>query len=145
MINADLDLACSTVQQAIQRICEHYQVDYVTLHVFRSGEDAENKPYVRTNYPDAWVRHYLLNDYVRIDPVLQMAEQVAGPFCWSTITPQGQQLEMMQQAVQHGLGQTGFSVRTSMPSVVVACFRSMHEMREVATTGSRIWQECATN
>ena len=111
MTAADLDLSCCTVQQAIQRICERYQVDYVTLHVFRSGEDAENKPYVRTNYPDSWVRHYLLNDYVRIDPVLQMAEQVAGPFCWTTITPQGRQVDMMELAIQHGLGRTGFSVR----------------------------------
>ena len=83
----------------------------MTLHLFRSGEDAQNKPFVRTNYPDAWVSHYLLNDYVRIDPVLQMAEQVAGPFCWSSITPLGEQQQMMAQAIEHGLGQTGFSVR----------------------------------
>lgn len=66
---------------------------------------------VRTNYPDAWISHYLLNDYVRIDPVLQMAENTAGPFCWSTIKPQSHQLEMMEQAAFHGVGQTGFSLR----------------------------------
>ncbi len=108
---ADIDLKSCTVQVAVQRIADAYQVDYVTLHVFRSGEDAQNKPYVRTNYPDAWVSHYLLNDYVRIDPVLQMAERTAGPFCWSSITPQGQQVEMMEQAAKHGLGKTGFSAR----------------------------------
>jgi len=85
---ADIDLESSTVQEAVQQVADLYQVDYVTLHLFRSGEDAQNKPYVRTNYPDAWVTHYLLNDYVRIDPVLKLAEQVAGPFCWSTITLQ---------------------------------------------------------
>ena len=106
-----IDMTSCTVQDAIQRIADSYQVDFVTLHLFRSGEDAQNKPYVRTNYPDAWVSHYLLNDYVRIDPILQMAEQIAGPFCWSTITPQGQQIEMMEHAAKHGLGQTGFSVR----------------------------------
>lgn len=108
---SQIDLAAVTVQHAVQRIADAYLVDYVTLHLFRSGEDAQNKPYVRTNYPDAWVSHYLLNDYVRIDPVLKMAEQVAGPFCWSAIKPQGEQVDMMEQAAKHGLGRTGFSVR----------------------------------
>lgn len=107
----DSDLKSCTVRDAIQKIADAYGVDYVTLHLFRSGEDAQNKPYVRTNYPDTWVSHYLLNDYVRIDPVLHMAEQIAGPFCWSCVTPQGDQLEVMEQAAKHGLGQTGFSVR----------------------------------
>jgi DNA-binding CsgD family transcriptional regulator len=108
---ADIDLKSCTVQHAVQRIADFYQVDYVTLHLFRSGEDAQNKPYVRTNYPDAWVCHYLLNDYVRIDPVLQMAERTVGPFCWSSISPQDDQVEMMEQTIKYGLGQTGFSVR----------------------------------
>jgi len=108
---AAVDLKSCTVREAVQRIADGYQVDYVTLHLFRSGEDAQNKPYVRTNYPDAWVSHYLLNDYVRIDPVLQMAERVAAPFCWSSITLQGDQIEMMEQAHKHGLGKTGFSAR----------------------------------
>lgn len=108
---AKIDLQSCTAQDAVQRLADFYGVEFVTLHLFRSGEDAQNKPYVRTNYPDAWVSHYLLNDYVRIDPVLHMAERIAGPFCWSTIKPQGQQIEMMDQAAKHGLGQTGFSVR----------------------------------
>lgn len=108
---ADIDMEACTVQDAVPRIACAYGVDYVTLHLFRSGEDAQNKAYVRTNYPDAWITQYLLNDYVRIDPILQMAERVAGPFCWSTVTPAGPQLEVMEQAAKHGLGQTGFSVR----------------------------------
>lgn len=111
MTLAELDLNSSTVQDAVSRIANFYQVEYATLHLFRSGEDAQNKPYVRTNYPDAWVSHYLLNDYVRIDPVLHMAEQIAGPFCWTSITPNGPQVDMMEQAAKHGLGPTGFSVR----------------------------------
>ena len=107
----DLDLSTCTVQQAVQDIADVYGVEFVTLHLFRSGDDAQNKPYVRTNYPDAWVSHYLLNDYVRIDPVLQMAEHTAGPFCWSVIDPEPHQLGMMEQAFKHGVGPTGFSVR----------------------------------
>lgn len=111
MTRANIDLTSCSVQVAVQKIAEAYGVDYVTLHLFRAGEDAQNKPYVRTTYPDAWISHYLLNDYVRIDPVLQMAEQIPGPFCWSSITVQDHQREMMAQAAKYGLGPTGFSVR----------------------------------
>lgn len=74
---ADIETEAHTVQDAVGLIAAYYPVDFVTLHLFRSGEDAQNKPYVRTTYPHAWVSHYLLNDYVRIDPVLQMAERIA--------------------------------------------------------------------
>lgn len=108
---AEIEVETHTVQDAVGMVAAYYQVEFATLHLFRSGEDAQNKPYVRTNYPHAWVSHYLLNDYVRIDPVLQMAERIAGPFCWSGIVPQGAQIAMMEQARNHGLGMTGFSVR----------------------------------
>ena len=107
----DFNLGPGSVQEAVRRIADVFQVDFVTLHLFRAGDDAQNKPYVRTNYPDAWVSHYLLNDYVRIDPILEMAERTAGPFCWSTIKPRPDQGAMMEQAIKHGVGQTGFSVR----------------------------------
>lgn len=133
---ADIDLKSCKVQDAVQRIADFYQVDYVTLHLFRSGEDAQNKPYVRTNYPDAWVRHYLLNDYVRIDPVLQMAERTAGPFCWSSISPQGVQVEMMEQTIEYGLGQTGFSVR----HVDAIGRRSVLSFNAHDAKGGNIWE-----
>ncbi|MEP1768442.1 MAG: LuxR family transcriptional regulator [Sulfitobacter sp.] len=106
-----LNLDSCTVQEAVLRIARFYEVDFVTLHLFRGGEDAQNKPYVRTNYPDAWVSHYLLNDYVRVDPVLELAEQIAGPFCWTKINPRQEQREFMETAIKHGVRQTGFSVR----------------------------------
>lgn len=99
-----------SVQDCVPCIARHFDVDYVTLHLFRGGDDAKNKPYVRTNYPDAWVSRYLLNDYVRIDPVLQKAETTAEPFCWSTITLGPHHLDMMEQARKHGVHETGFSV-----------------------------------
>ena len=59
MDHDDLNLGTFTVQQTVQRIASFYRIDFVTLHLFRGGDDAQNKPYVRTNYPDAWVSHYL--------------------------------------------------------------------------------------
>jgi len=107
----NVDYLAETVQDSVHTIARRFEVEYVTLHLFRGGDDAKNKPYVRTNYPDAWVSRYLLNDYVRIDPVLQMAETTDIPFCWSTIPLTPDHMEMMEQARQHGVGQTGFSLR----------------------------------
>lgn len=106
----DLDYLADSVQASVPHIARHFEVEYVTLHVFRAGHDAQNKPYVRTNYPDAWVSRYLLNDYVRIDPVLQMAEKTNVPFCWSTLDVTSAHHDMMQEAADHGLYPTGFSV-----------------------------------
>lgn len=105
-----VDYLSGSVQDCVQSIAHHFNVDHVTLHLFRGGDDAKNKPYVRTNYPDAWVSRYLLNDYVRIDPVLQKAETTVAPFCWSTITHASEHIDMMEQAVKHGVGQSGFSI-----------------------------------
>ncbi len=132
----DLNLGSCTVQDAIQQIADAYHVDFVTLHLFRSGEDAQNKPYVRTNYPAAWVSHYLLNDYVRIDPVLQMAETTVGPFCWSLVTHRPDQVDMMEQAIKHGVGQSGFSVR----HVDAIGRRSVLSFNAQQTTSGETWE-----
>ncbi len=106
----DIDYLAGSVQVSVAQIARHFSVDHVTLHLFRGGSDAENKPYVRTNYPDAWISRYLLNDYVRIDPVLQMAKGVTGPFCWSAIRLEAEHEEMMAHAAKHGVSPFGFSV-----------------------------------
>jgi DNA-binding CsgD family transcriptional regulator len=108
-LRSDIILAGS-VQESIELLTDFFKVDYFTLHLFRGGTDVGIIPYVRTNYPAGWVSHYLLNDYVRIDPVLKHAESHFDPFCWSDITLDGPQLQMMQNAIAAGVGQTGFSI-----------------------------------
>ena len=105
----DIDYLAASVQQSIPHVASRFGVEFVTLHLFRGGKDAQDIPYVRTNYPEAWVSHYLLNDYVRIDPVLQMAEATDAPFCWSSLRLEPAHAEMMQQAAEHGVWPTGFS------------------------------------
>lgn len=127
------------MQEAIQKIADAFQVEYVTVHLFRSGEDAQDKPYVRTNYPVAWVSHYLLNDYVRIDPVLQMAEQIAGPFCWTAITPRTDQLEMMKQAVRHAyMMENDMKRLTQVLALILLLIAAVWFLASGSTTSLRI-------
>jgi len=108
-LRSDIILAGS-VQETIELLTSFFDVDFFTLHLFRSGTDVSISPYVRTNYPDGWVSHYLLNDYVKIDPVLMHAQKNQMLFCWSEITLNTGQLEMMHRAIAAGVGQTGFTV-----------------------------------
>ena len=105
-----VDYLASSVQDSVHAVVERFDVKYVTLHLFRGGDDARNNPYVRTNYPDAWISRYLLNDYVRIDPVLLKASTTTEPFCWTAITLAPEHQDMMEQAIKHGVMRTGFSI-----------------------------------
>lgn len=108
-LKSDIILSGS-VQESIELLTQFFEVDFFTLHLFRGGNDGTNSPYVRTNYPDVWVSQYLLNDYVRIDPVLQRAQKTDEPFCWSSLTLDMQQLQMMEKAIAAGVGQSGFTI-----------------------------------
>jgi DNA-binding CsgD family transcriptional regulator len=129
-----------SVQDMIAQVTEAMDVDFGTLHLFRGGHDATNRPFVRTTYPDAWVSQYLLNDYVRIDPVLQHALTHPDPFCWSTLELNAQQKQMMQNAIAAGVGQTGFTVS----HVDEIGRRSMLSMNAKRAVGGETWQPYLT-
>ena len=103
-------LLSGSIQESVELIARAYQVDYFTFHLFRPRAAGPDSPFVRTNYPNGWVSHYLLNDYIRIDPVVAHAFKTEAPFCWSALVLDRAQLGMMQTAVQMGLGLSGFSV-----------------------------------
>jgi DNA-binding CsgD family transcriptional regulator len=134
-LKSDIILSGS-VQESIELLTGFYEVDFFTLHLFRGGIDASNSPYVRTNYPDAWVSQYLLNDYVRIDPVLEHARTHDEPFCWSQITLNLEQLKMMEKAIGAGVGQTGFTV-THVDSIGR---RSMLSFNAKEARGGETWE-----
>ncbi|WP_136444093.1 LuxR family transcriptional regulator [Pacificoceanicola onchidii] len=108
-LRSDIILSGS-VQESIALLTDFFEVEFFTLHLFRNGKEANNTPYVRTNYPDGWVAQYLMNDFVKIDPVLMHAEGTDDPFCWSEITLDLPQMQLMEKAIASGIGQTGFTV-----------------------------------
>lgn len=42
-------------------------------------------PFFLTNYPDGWVQHYLDQDYLSIDPVVEEGPRRQLPFRWSDV------------------------------------------------------------
>lgn len=68
-----------------------------------------DQPFALTTYPADWAEHYLENDYVQHDPVLQTAHAGMRPFDWpwlsrsASLTPLQQQ--MMAEAADFGVSQ----------------------------------------
>ena len=99
-----------SVQEALEVIGRHYGIDYVTFHMVSNVKENLDNPFVRTTYPTDWVSHYLLNNFVVIDPVLKNALQTEKPFCWDTLEHTPESLRIIEEAAKFGLGAQGFSV-----------------------------------
>jgi len=99
-----------SVQGAIEAIGRHYGIDFVTFHMVSNVKKKLDNPFVRTTYPTAWVSHYLLNNFVVIDPILQKAVTSDAPFCWSTLqlTPASQRI--LTESAKFNIGRHGYSV-----------------------------------
>lgn len=99
-----------SVQKALEAIGRHYGIDYVTFHMVSNVKEKLDNPFVRTTYPTEWVSHYLLNNFVVIDPILKNAILSEEAFCWSTLELTSSNLRMLEEAGKFGLGKNGYSV-----------------------------------
>jgi len=99
-----------SVQEALEIIGSHYGIDYVTFHMVSNVKDKLDNPFVRSTYPSNWISHYLMNNFVVIDPILKKAIATDEAFCWSSIeiTPANQRI--FEDSAKFGLGNNGYSV-----------------------------------
>lgn len=100
----------ATVSGALEIFQRKYGVDFVTYHLALTVADVVDTPYVRTTYPDFWVSRYLLNGYVKIDPVLHAGLVRQMPFNWREVdVPEGVH-DFLVDAQRHGIGANGYSI-----------------------------------
>ncbi|CDM60263.1 MULTISPECIES: LuxR family transcriptional regulator [Rhizobium] len=102
--------AASNVDAAIRSLQTAYDVDHVTYHLAQTISHRVDAPFVRTTYPDAWVSRYLLNGYVKIDPVVREGFLRQLPFDWSEVEPTLEAYALLVDAQKHGLGGNGYSI-----------------------------------
>jgi LuxR family transcriptional regulator, quorum-sensing system regulator CinR len=102
-------LRSSSVQCAIELISRHYSVDYVTLHLTVNAKAGADNPFVRTTYPAGWVSHYLQNNFVAIDPIVQHAMKCDRGFSWTEVPVTPVQRAMLCSAREFGLGDQGYT------------------------------------
>lgn len=103
-------LHANSVSHAIEEIYRFDEISFITFHLINGYRSKMDNPFVRTNYPTPWVSHYLLNNLVRIDPVLRHASTVSEAFCWSELTLTREELSFMAEAASFGIGVSGYSI-----------------------------------
>ncbi len=99
-----------SVQTSIEIIADRFAIDHVTFHIVNNVKFDLDNPFIRTTYPSEWVTHYLLNNYVVSDPILQRAMIQKDPFCWSEIDPNDAAQKIFAKAQEFGLGGNGYSI-----------------------------------
>lgn len=103
-------LLSTSVNDAIRRLQGAMGVDHVTCHLARNSAASLDNPFVRTTYPESWVSHYLLHNYVVHDPILKRAMTQDAPFFWCDLSLTPEEAKVMSAAEGFDLGRSGYSV-----------------------------------
>ena len=95
----------------VARLRDFLAVDHIVYHSSKLGASASADPYIRLTYPAAWIKQYLQNNYVDVDPVLREGFKRMLPFDWSELTVStDQEMVFLQDALAHGVGPFGLSI-----------------------------------
>ncbi len=95
----------------VARVRDFLKVDHVVYHSSKLGASPSVDPYIRLTYPASWIKQYLQNNYVDVDPVLHEGFQRTLPFQWSELTVSTEkEMVFLQDALAHGVGPFGLSI-----------------------------------
>ncbi|MEL7091084.1 MAG: autoinducer binding domain-containing protein [Pseudomonadota bacterium] len=120
------------LQHATERLCEHYEIDHVVYHWVDSAGDH----YGCGTYPDEWRYVYLERNYLRVDPVIIGCFQSFHPVNWKQLDWSSKQArEFQSAALEHGIGNQGFTVPIRGPNGQFALFTVSH------TCGDDEWED----
>jgi DNA-binding CsgD family transcriptional regulator len=108
-------------------------------HVALRIPDRPDSPFALTTYPTDWAEHYLANEYVHHDPVLQVAHGRMRPFDWPSLSRSAdltpRQVQIMREAADFGVSQ-GLTVpihgpRSSFAVLCLLCGESETEFARI--------------
>jgi len=107
------------LQSATEAVRDHYGVAHTVYHWVNSiGER-----YGAGTYSAEWVDRYLEKEYLRLDPVIFGCFQRFTPVTWKELDWSSKAArEMLQDAIDHGLGNQGYSIPIRGPSGQFALF-----------------------
>ncbi|MCH2093732.1 MAG: autoinducer binding domain-containing protein [Rhodobacteraceae bacterium] len=111
------------MQQEIERLRDHFGVDHIVYHWVSS----DGEQYGCGTYPMTWVERYLEKNYLRIDPVVLGCYQRFHPVDWKRLDWSGKAARnFLADAIEHGVGNQGFSVPIRGPNGQYALFSLSH-------------------
>lgn len=112
------------LQAVSEKLRDCFEIDHLVYHwVSSSGEQ-----YGFGTYSDEWVQRYLEKEYLRVDPVVQGCYQRFHPVDWKRLDWSSKSARAFQtEALQHGVGNQGYSVPIRGPNGQFALFTVSHE------------------
>ncbi|MFL4468576.1 autoinducer binding domain-containing protein [Tateyamaria armeniaca] len=111
------------LQSATEALREYYKIDHVIYHWVDSAGDQ----YGCGTYSDTWRYRYLELNYLRVDPVIIGCFQRFHPVDWKRLDWSSKAARAFQaDAIDHGVGNQGFSVPIRGPNGQFALFTVNH-------------------
>ena len=99
------------IDVVVTRLRDFLKVDHLVYHSSKLGASPSVDPYIRLTYPASWIKQYLQNNYVDVDPVLREGFQRTLPFRWDELTiSTPEEMTFLQDALAHGVGPFGLSI-----------------------------------
>ncbi|MCF3593501.1 LuxR family transcriptional regulator [Rhodobacteraceae bacterium LMO-12] len=121
----DLEQAADPVK--LRRIAENLRDNFEIDHLIYRWISRSARQYCYGTYSDEWLNRYLEKDYLRVDPVVQGCFQRFHPVDWKRLDWTGRAARAFQaDAVEHGVGNQGFSVPIRGPNGQFALFTLSH-------------------
>ncbi|MBO9411528.1 MULTISPECIES: LuxR family transcriptional regulator [unclassified Ruegeria] len=113
------------------RLRDRLQIEHLIYH----WVDGAGDQYGYTTYPDAWADRYLERNYHRIDPVILGCFQRFHPVDWKSLDWSGKVAKnFLQDALEHGVGNQGYSIPIRGPNGQFALFTVNHTCDDASWT-----------
>ncbi len=111
------------LQAAIVALRDLFSVDHMVYHWVNS----DGEQYGCGTYSSDWVELYVAKDYLRIDPVIVGCYQNFHPVDWKRLDWSSKAARTFQaEAIEHGVGNQGFSVPIRGPNGQFALYTVSH-------------------
>ncbi|MCE8520688.1 autoinducer binding domain-containing protein [Ruegeria sp. 1NDH52C] len=121
----DLDAtsALEDLERVTVKLRDTLEIDHIVYHWVDSAGDQ----YGCATYPQAWQERYLEKNYHRIDPVILGCFQRFHPVDWKRLDWSGKVAKaFLQDALEHGVGNQGYSIPIRGPNGQFALFTVNH-------------------
>lgn len=111
------------IQALVVALRDHYGIAHIVYH----WVSADGEQYGCGTYDPKWVKHYVEQDYLRVDPVVIGCFQRFHPVDWKKLDWSSRAARAFRaDAVAHGVGNQGFSIPIRGPNGQFALFTVSH-------------------
>lgn len=96
-------------QHAIQIVESLFEHNFTTLQLITNPHQILDNLFVRSTYPKEWIAEYLLNNYLKIDPVFNYIIQTEKSLFWSDVPSSYGAFTLYEKSQKFGIGPVGYS------------------------------------